>query len=350
MLRSHWDGYRDLTGCFFCTWSVFPAITTHSLRLRSILPIRAVLLPSRRVAAGSANSSAIPPRGRFLSRMDTVVCISSEKHNERTHRASARTLRTNPQWFRKSTQRTNPPCFGKNTTNKPPPPRRVRRKCAQRTQPPQTHERRKCAERTQTIEPPPARRNATKRSHFSQIARRNSLLASGIGRRKFFAKRSQLPIGGLRRGRRRRTNRAERTHQPNNGLGRKHTNEPTGAHENARNEHTAPPRTGENAPNEPTREGLKNEDGGQEEMGRSVRKHAERTHCGSIKDDERTYRRSDERAERTLVRENAPERTPGVLENAIERTQPTVGRNAKMGQGEQCLHRRLDWVAGCGQH
>jgi hypothetical protein len=55
---------------------------------------------------------------QFLVSSDTVVCIGSEKHNERTHRRSTRTLRTNPPSFGK-TQRTNPPGFGKNATNEP---------------------------------------------------------------------------------------------------------------------------------------------------------------------------------------------------------------------------------------
>jgi hypothetical protein len=47
-----------------------------------------------------------------------VVCNGSEKRNERTHRRSARTLRTNPPRITK-TRRTNPPWFCKNTTNEP---------------------------------------------------------------------------------------------------------------------------------------------------------------------------------------------------------------------------------------
>jgi hypothetical protein len=112
------------------------------------------------------------------------MCITSEKHDERTHRGSRKRYERTHHGSAK-TRRMNAPW-----------PQRARRKCAERTQPPQTRAQRKCAERTQMLEPPPARRNATKRSHFSQSARQNSCLASGIGRRKFFAKRSQSPILG----------------------------------------------------------------------------------------------------------------------------------------------------------
>jgi hypothetical protein len=178
------------------------------------------------------------------------MCITSEKHDERTHRGS-RILYERTHHGSAKTRRMNPPW-----------PQRARRKCAERTQPPQTRAQRKCAERTQMLEPPPARRNATKRSHFSQSARQNSCLASGIGQRKFFAKRSQSPILGdhvtdpgrrqnapnepngpmMGHGRKcaERTHRGLRKHNErvSTSGGKNATNEPTGVLEDTTNEPT----------------------------------------------------------------------------------------------------------------
>ena len=223
----------QLDGMFLLYLVIFLAITTHSLWLRSILRIRDVLL----------RPAEWPPVWRFRPRY-RLEAVSCEDGHRGVHQFG-------------KTQRANPPCFGKNATNEPtvvrnqnnerthrasartlrtnpPPPRRTRRKCAERTQPPQTHERRKCAERTQTIEPPATPRNATKTKPF--LANRLSELVSC---------------------QRDRTTGVSCETKLNTELGDRIMD--AGRRQDAPNEPTG---FGKNAPNEPTREGRRMEDGG----------------------------------------------------------------------------------------
>jgi hypothetical protein len=280
--RPHWDDYRDLTGYFFCTRSFFLQLPRKAiLFVTSYLYGLFFCAPTSGGRFGEFVRSAASRQ--LLMRKDTVMCITSEKHDERTHRGSRKRYVRTHHGSAKA-RRTNPPW-----------PQRARRKCAERTQPPQTRARRKCAERTQMLEPPPARRNATKRSHFSQSARQNSCLASGIGRRKFFAKRSQSPILG---------------------------------------DHVTDPGRRQNAPNEPNGP----------TMGHG-RKCAERTHRGLRKRNERVRMSGGKNTtnEPTEVRAsstNEPEAGSGKRDERThrcsgrhdERTHQTIGASEKTGQ------------------
>ena len=181
------------------------------------------------------------------------------------------------------TRRTNPPWFGKNTTNEP----TVAAACPakmRRTNPAAARARSENAPNEPMPEPPPARRNATKRSHFSQSARQNSCLASGIGRRMFFAKRSQSPILG---------------------------------------DHVTDPGRRQNAPNEP--------DG--PTMGHG-RKCAERTHRGLRTHNERVPTSGGKNAtnEPIEVRASSTNEPKAGSGKRDERTHQTIGASAKTGQ------------------
>ena len=76
----------ELDGMFLLYQVIFLAITTQSLRLRAILPIRAILCDPQtggRFGEFVRNNAS----RQFLVRMDTVVLIGSEKHQQRRHRS-----------------------------------------------------------------------------------------------------------------------------------------------------------------------------------------------------------------------------------------------------------------------
>ena len=245
-----------------------------------------------------------------------MVCISSEKHDERTHRGSrkrykrthwgsAKTLRTNPPGHTK-TLRTNPPGFGKTLRTNPPGTRkredrthrrrRERQKCP--NEPNRRRDAAKIAERTQILEPPPARADRDKTKPF--LALRSSELVpcqrdrtTGV----FCETKPITKLGDCIMDAGRRQNCAERTHRPNDGHRRKCAER---THRGLRGVTTSPDAAREKH---------------DKRTQRGLWKRNERTHGGSGKDDERTHRSSGERYERSHVvwktrRTNPPDERP----------------------------------------
>jgi hypothetical protein len=222
--------------------------------------------------------------------------VVRKKHNDRTHRRSTRTLRTNPPWFTKTlrtnppwftkTIRTNPPWFTKTLRTNPPPPQRAWRECAERTQIP---------------EPPAssAVRDETKPS----LAISSSELVP----------RQRDPTTGV-----------SCETKPIIELGDRIMD--AGRRQNAPNEPNGPTMaTGENAPNEPTED------------------------CGSVTDGPRCRAGKTRRTNPPKFGRRLRTNPPGFWKT--RRTNPPDdGQNCENGPGEPCLHRRLDWVAWCGQH
>jgi hypothetical protein len=189
------------------------------------------------------------------------MCITSEKHDERTHRGSRKRYDRTHHGSAK-TRRMNVPW-----------PQRARRKCAKRTQPPQTRAPRKCAERTQCSSRRP--RGGTRQNEA--ISRnplvRTHALPVGSDDGSFLRNEAITDSWGPRHRPRPPTKRPNEPNGPTMGHGRNAPNEPTedcgsitnGSRRRAgKTRRTNPPKFGrvprtypkpvrENGTNEPTR-------------------------------------------------------------------------------------------------
>jgi hypothetical protein len=284
-----------LDGMFLLYLVIFPAITTHSLRLRSIFPIRAVLLrpaewrPVRRIRA-----------------QYHLNAVSREDGHRGVHRFG-KTRRTNPPWFGKNAtseptvvheNATNEPTVvRKNTTNEP---TVVRQKRYERTHR-RSSARRKCAERTQIPEPPvgSAVRDETKpylATCSSELVPCQRDRTTGV----FCETKSITELGDrvMDAGRR------------------------------------------QNAPNEPTGDCGSVTDGHLCHAGKTRRTNPPKVG--------RT-RRTNPPAERWATGENASIE-PTVFWKTRRTNPPDDRPKCENKPGESCRHRSLDWVDRCGQH